>query len=193
MSELSSNKFSSSINEHVQVILQLNSLQSEVQNAISISVEAIKHGRKIFACGNGGSASDSQHLVGELVGRFTKDRMPLPAISLNTDTSVLTCIANDFSYDDVFSRQLDALGHENDVLVIFSTSGLSKNIIKACAVAKQKKIKIIGFLGKNGGEVLRECNSKILVPHKSTARIQECHIFLVHFLCGQIEERLGLV
>lgn len=187
------NGFSAAINAHLEVFKGLGGLEKELETAITLCVNTLLCDKKVFVCGNGGSASDSQHLVGELIGRFTKDRKPLPAICLNTDTSVLTCISNDFSYDDVFARQLQGLGGEGDLLIVFSTSGLSTNIIKLCKTAKEKNIEIIGFLGKGGGLVALDCTCGIVIPSDSTAIIQECHIFLAHFLCGQIEQRLGLV
>lgn len=151
-------------------------------------IECLKNGNKILIAGNGGSASDAQHFAGEIIGRFLFDRGALAAICLNTDTSVITCVANDYSYDDVFSRQVDGLGKEGDIFIGISTSGNSKNIIKAVEIAKKKKITTISFLGKDGG-ILKDISDNILlIPYCSTARVQEHHIMSIHLIC-QIVER----
>ena len=153
---------------------------------------ALRSGQTIFWCGNGGSASDGQHLAAELVGRFKKNRRALRSVALNTDTSVLTCIANDFSYDDIFSRQVEALGGEDDVLVCLSTSGNSPNILNALMEAKKNKMITVGLLGKGGGEAARYANHHYIVNSMSTARIQEVHIMIGHILCELVENGLGL-
>ena len=155
-------------------------------------VGALRRGQTIFWCGNGGSASDGQHLAAELVGRFKKNRRALRSVALNTDTSVLTCIANDFSYDDIFSRQVEALGSEDDVLVCLSTSGNSPNILNALVEAKRHKMITVGLLGKGGGEAAQHANHHYIVNSMSTARIQEVHIMIGHILCELIENGLGL-
>ena len=143
-------------------------------------------------CGNGGSAADSQHLSAELVGRYMKNRKPLASVALTTDTSVITAISNDFSFDDIFSRQIEALGNMGDVLVGISTSGNSENVIRAFEVAKQKGIKTIGLLGKGGGKSSAIVNKSLIVSSESTARVQEMHILIGHILCDLIEEGLSL-
>ncbi len=150
-------------------------------------------GGKLLLCGNGGSAADSQHIAAEMIGRFSKNRRPLPAIALTTDTSALTCIANDFSFDDVFARQVTALGHPDDVLIAISTSGNSINVIKAIHAAKKAKMKVVALLGCDGGEIKIHVDVPIIVPSMITARIQEAHIFLGHIICGSVESILGLV
>ena len=155
-------------------------------------VGALRRGQTIFWCGNGGSASDGQHLAAELVGRFKKNRRALRSVALNTDTSVLTCIANDFSYDDIFSRQVEALGSEDDVLVCLSTSENSPNILNALMEAKKHKMITVGLLGKGGGEAAQHANHHYIVNSMSTARIQEVHIMIGHILCELIENGLGL-
>ena len=144
-------------------------------------------------CGNGGSAADSQHLAAEFTGRFTAERKPLAALALTTDSSALTCIGNDYSFDDVFSRQLAALGKSGDTLVAISTSGNSANVVKAVQVAKEMGIYTIGMLGKDGGKLSSLCHLNLLVPSTNTARIQEAHILIGHILCGAVERSLGLV
>ena len=146
----------------------------------------------LFFCGNGGSAADSQHLAAEFIGRFNKVRKPLKAISLTTDTSVLTCISNDFNYKHIFSRQIEGLAKPADVLLVFSTSGESSNILNALKVANKLKMHTIAFLGKGGGKAKDLSKKFILIPSNSTARIQEMHIFLGHVICELVEFELGL-
>ncbi len=143
---------------------------------------ALARGNKIFLCGNGGSAADAQHLAGEFVNRYLIDRPPLPAIALSTDTSVLTAIANDFSFEEIFSKQIEALGQGGDVLIAISTSGNSKNVLKALHVAKKLEISSIGLTG-NGGQMLSLCDIILPVPHTLTPLIQEIHIAIGHLLC----------
>ncbi len=150
----------------------------------------LKEGRKILLCGNGGSAADCQHIAAELVGRFTLERRALPAIALTTDTSVLTALANDYSFDRIFERQVEALGEEGDVLIGISTSGDSKNVINAVNRAKEKGLLTVGFLGKDGGELAKICHHSFIVRNHSTPRIQEVHITLGHVLCDFIEKFL---
>ena len=149
-------------------------------------------GNTIFWCGNGGSASDSQHLAGELVGRFIGDRRPLKSIALNADTSVMTCIVNDYGYDYIFSRQVEALGSKGDVLIGITTSGNSGNILKAFEVANNLKMTTIGLLGKGGGEAKNISQHSLIINSQSTARIQEAHITVGHILCELIELGLNL-
>ena len=186
-------KFRNTIEKHQLIFKKLHTLENNINKAIEVCSSALLKNNKLLMCGNGGSASDAQHLAAEFVGRFTKDRIPLPAISLNTDTSALTCIANDFSYDEIFERQLKALGLIEDVLIVFSTSGKSQNIINCCKAAKEMKLKVVGFLGKGGGETANYCDIALIIPSENTANIQEAHIFLAHFLCGEVEKRMGLV
>ncbi|RKQ63410.1 phosphoheptose isomerase [Thermovibrio guaymasensis] len=150
----------------------------------------LKEGRKILLCGNGGSAADCQHIAAELVGRFTLERRALPAIALTTDTSVLTALANDYSFDRIFERQVEALGEEGDVLISISTSGNSKNVINAVNRAKEKGLLTVGFLGKDGGELAKICHHSFIVRSHSTPRIQEVHVTLGHVLCDFIEKFL---
>lgn len=181
------------IQEHISVIESFDADMIKTINLISsLLCDAIKKNNTIFWCGNGGSASDSQHLAAELVGRFDKNRKSLKSISLSSDSSVLTCISNDFGYEKVFSRQIEGLGKNGDVLVGISTSGLSKNVINALLVAKEKKMKTIGFLGKGGGKQKKLCDSSIIINSKNTARIQECHILIGHIICDLIEKKLLL-
>lgn len=181
------------LNEHIEVFKILFSLKENVSNAADIIVETLRKGKKVMFCGNGGSAADSQHLAAEFTGRFVNDRKPLAALALSTDSSALTCISNDYSYADVFSRQIQALGQEGDCLVGISTSGNSKNVIEAVSVANTLGITTIGLLGNDGGVLKDICNSSIIVPCNVTARIQEAHILIGHTLCESAEVGLGLV
>ncbi len=153
----------------------------------------LKSGGTVYWCGNGGSASDSQHRAAELVGRYKKDRQALRSVALNTDTSVLTCVGNDLGFDQVFSRQVEALGRPGDVLVGISTSGESPNILRALKVASGLGMTTVGLLGRGGGRALPLVDEAIVIPSDSTARIQECHILVGHILCEIVEEELGLV
>ncbi len=181
------------INDHIKTI---SLLDDDAKNRIlylsTIIVSALAEGNTIFWCGNGGSASDSQHLAGELVGRFIGDRKPLKSIALNADTSVMTCIVNDYGYDYIFSRQVEALGSKGDVLIGITTSGNSGNILKAFEVANNLKMTTIGLLGKGGGEAKNISQHSLIINSQSTARIQEAHITVGHILCDLIELGLNL-
>lgn len=143
-------------------------------------VERLHQGQTVFACGNGGSATDSMHLCEELVGRYRGNRRPLPAVSLNTDTSVLTCIGNDYGFDEIFSRQIQALGKTGDILVGFSTSGNSENVARAFKAAKDNGVTTILLAGKDGGKIKAIADHTIIVQSDNTARIQELHTFILH-------------
>lgn len=184
--------FSKQLDQNISVFSNLKTIEESVVSASGLINNAIKSGGKLMLCGNGGSAADSQHIAAELVGRFIKDRRPLPAIALSTDTSAITCISNDYGYEYIFSRQVESLGNEADVLLAISTSGNSNNIVEAIKTAKQKKLKVIGLLGKDGGVIKEMCDIPIIVPSDVTARIQEVHIFLGHFFCFMLEKSLGL-
>lgn len=167
----------------------LEHLVPEIQKAATLLCNAIKSGHKLLVCGNGGSAADSQHFAAEFTCRYDKDRAPLPAISLTTDSSHLTATGNDYGYDYVFERGVNALGKPGDVLVGISTSGNSPNIIKAIQAAKQKGIYTIGLLGKGGGKMKDiPMDVQIIVPSQITAHIQEAHITIIHILCKLVDE-----
>jgi len=152
--------------------------------------ERVKKGNKILLCGNGGSAADCQHIAAELVGRFGMERRALPAIALTTDTSILTAVANDYSFDRIFERQVEALGQEGDVLIGISTSGNSENVVRAVEKAKEMEILTVGFLGRDGGKLAELVDHPLIVKSFSTPRIQEVHITLGHVLCDFIEKFL---
>lgn len=177
--------------EHVALFNCLHGLAG-FSEAGDLMAATLKTGGKLFFCGNGGSAATAQHMAAELTGRFVKDRKPLAAIALTTDTSAITAIANDYAFDHVFARQLQALGKPNDCLVILSTSGNSPNIVEAELVAHGMGIPTVGLLGRTGGKVGKWCTAAILVPSDSTARIQEAHEFIGHALVAHIEAALGL-
>jgi len=179
--------------EHREVINSIDdTFIDKIYSCAEVIVNTLNNGGTVFWCGNGGSSSDCQHLAAELIGRYDKNRKPIRSISLTSDTAVLTCIANDFGYDEIFARQLEGLGKPGDTLVAISTSGKSQNVINAIKQAKYMKINAIGLLGKSGGETLPLCDDVIVVPSQTTARVQEMHIFFGHILCDLIEEGLGL-
>ncbi|MHC9085640.1 D-sedoheptulose-7-phosphate isomerase [Luteimonas sp. RIT-PG2_3] len=165
-------------------------LSADIVNAVNLCVDALRSGGKILFAGNGGSAADAQHWAGELVSRFYYDRPGLPAIALTTDTSIITAIGNDYGYDYTFARQVEALGQEGDVLVAISTSGRSKNILRAIDAAEAKGVKVIGFTGIGGGDMQSRCDICFRVPSDETPRIQEGHEFIGHLLCGLIESEM---
>lgn len=149
---------------------------------------ALDEGRHLFFCGNGGSAADAQHIAAELVGRFMKERRPLPATALTTNTSTITAIGNDYGYDDVFSRQLEGLAKTGDIFFGFSTSGNSKNVVKAIESARKMGVYTIGVTGAGGGKMAAMCDECLKVPSHSTPRIQEMHIAIGHMLCATIDD-----
>jgi D-sedoheptulose 7-phosphate isomerase len=185
--------FLSNLLEHAELFRKLSEIESDVNAASKLMTNSLREGGKLMFCGNGGSAADSQHLAAELTGRFIKDRPALAAISLTTDTSALTCIGNDYSFADIFSRQIQGLGRAGDCLVGISTSGNSENVIRAFSAAKERGMTTIGLLGRDGGKLRSQADVAIVVPSDITARIQEAHILIGHTMCGFIELDLGLV
>ncbi len=171
-------------------IIANNDLLNEVSQVAKVCADAIRQGNKILFMGNGGSAADSQHLAAELVSRLSYNRPAMAAIALTVDTSILTAIANDFHFSDIFSRQIEALGREGDVLFAISTSGSSANVLKASQVAKERGMKVIAFTGAKITELHSLADLSIAVPTTSTPKIQESHIMLGHIICGVIEDEL---
>ena len=174
----------------------LDTLPLVIAQASERLVEALKHNKKILVCGNGGSAADAQHFAAELLNRFEKERVSLPAIALTTDSSTLTSIANDYHYDEVFSKQVKALGQEGDVLIAISTSGKSPSIINAVYAAQSKGMFVLAVTGKDGGtlpRILKENDLELRVPSQSTARIQEVHLLIIHCLCDHIDSEFGSI
>ncbi|QWT46745.1 D-sedoheptulose 7-phosphate isomerase [Azospira inquinata] len=184
--------FAAALEEHQQAFAALGDLQTPINAVGDLCAKALAEGKKIMLCGNGGSAADAQHIAAELTGRFINDRRPLAGLALTTDTSALTCIANDYAFDQVFSRQVEGLGCPGDVLIGISTSGNSENVIKAVEAAKAKGIQTVGLLGKDGGALRGLVDIPLIAPSRTTARIQEMHIFIGHVLCLLIESTLVL-
>ena len=182
----------STLEEHRQVVEKMAALEVEIASAGELCGHALVKGHRIFLCGNGGSAADAQHIAAELIGRFVNDRRALPAIALTTDTSALTAIGNDYGYDEVFSRQVEGLCREGDVLIAISTSGNSGNVLKAVDRAHRAGASVIGLSGKSGGALDSKCDVSLVVPSDVTARIQEMHIVIGHLICALVEEHLGL-
>lgn len=181
------------ISNSIQVKQQLltdEKLLSVVEESISIITAAFKNGNKVLFCGNGGSAADAQHLAAEFSGRFYIDRPALPAEALHCNTSYLTAVANDYSYDLIYARLLQGIGNKGDILIGLSTSGNSKNIIKAFEVAKEKGMITIGFTGSTGGAMKAVADYLLNVPSSDTPRIQECHMLAGHIICQLVEEKL---
>jgi D-sedoheptulose 7-phosphate isomerase len=176
--------------ELFEKILADEELQKNIENAAKICTEALRHGKKIMFCGNGGSAADSQHLSAELVSKLYYDRPALNAMALSVDTSALTAIGNDYGFLHSFSRQVNAVGNEGDVLIGISTSGRSKNVVEAMKAARAKKIITIGFLGKDGRDIGEISDYQINIPSDETPKIQEGHIASGHIICALIEEEI---
>jgi len=151
---------------------------------------ALENGNKLLVMGNGGSAADSQHFVAEIVGRFKMERKALPAVALSTDTSILTAIGNDYGFEAIFSRQVEALAAPGDIVVGLSTSGNSPNVLKALNEARQRGCRTIGLLGKDGGSIKGACDLALVVPSTDTPRIQESHITIIHIVCDLVEKKL---
>ncbi|MDB5191224.1 MAG: phosphoheptose isomerase [Segetibacter sp.] len=173
-----------------QQVLENELLLQQVQQAVTAVTEAFKKGNKVLFCGNGGSAADAQHLAAEFSGRFYKDRKALPSEALHTNTSYLTAVANDYSYDVIYARIIEGTGNAGDVLIGMSTSGNSANIVKAFEAARNKGMVTIGFTGTTGGTMKAWSDILINVPSSDTPRIQESHILLGHIICQLVEENL---
>lgn len=179
------------IKQHEETFRESFSLPVQIQTLKKISdtiAQAIRAGNKLLLCGNGGSAADAQHIAAEFTGRFKNERPGLPAISLTTDTSALTAIGNDYSFDVVFSRQIEALGRKGDVLIAISTSGNSKNVLEAAKKAKSKEMSVIGFTGKSGGSLKNMADINFCADADSACLIQEIHITALHAICDAIDQ-----
>lgn len=167
-----------------------NEFIDKIEQAASLLIKTYQNKGKLLLCGNGGSAADAQHIAAELIGRFEKERISLPAISLTTNTSNLTCIANDYQFDHVFSRQVEGLGQAGDLLIAISTSGNSSNVLKAVEKAKEIGVKTLALTGSSGGKLKKEADLLLNVPSDHTPRIQESHILIGHILCDLLEREL---
>lgn len=173
-----------------QALLKDGVVAKQIEDVIELCVTSFSHGHRLYFCGNGGSAADAQHLAAELSGRFYANRRALPAEALHTNTSYITAVANDFSFEDVYARLVEGIMKPGDVLICLSTSGNSPNIVRACKAARHKGIKTIGLTGESGGALIDICDICIKVPSSDTPRIQESHILIGHIICQLIEEQL---
>ncbi|MES2332464.1 MAG: D-sedoheptulose 7-phosphate isomerase [Bacteroidota bacterium] len=171
-------------------VLADEAFQRNIENIINAITEAFQNGKKVLFCGNGGSAADAQHLAAEFSGRFYKNRKALPSEALHCNTSYLTAVANDYSYDVIYSRLVEGICEEGDVLVGLSTSGNSKNILNAFVSAKEKKVITVGFTGAGGGKMKDICDYLVNIPSEDTPRIQESHIMIGHIICELVEEKI---
>lgn len=176
------------INEHLDVVRNSITLGSEIEKAAKKCINALKNNGKILIFGNGGSSADAQHIAAELVSRYKTEREGLAAIALTTDTSILTAVGNDYGFDKIFSRQVEALANKGDVVIGISTGGTSVNVLNGFEQASKKKCDIIGFSGKGGGRFNEICNINLIVPSNDTPRIQEMHILIGHIICDLIEQ-----
>lgn len=168
-------------------------LAGPISAAVDLMFGALSYGHKILVCGNGGSAADSQHFAAELVGRFERERLPMPAMALTTDTSIITAVGNDYSFNEIFSKQVQAFGQAGDILLAFSTSGNSGNIIAAINAALERDMRVVAMTGKGGGNIgkmLTDADVHICVPHDRTARIQEVHLLAIHCICDGLDVAL---
>ena len=187
------NKIKSIISSSIEVkskILLDETFLKHIDEVSKLIAAAFKNGNRLYLCGNGGSAADAQHLAAEFTGRFYSDREPLPAEALHVNTSFLTAVANDYSYDQIYERAIKANGREGDVLIGISTSGNSKNILLAQQEAKRRAMTVISFTGETGGKMKDSCDFLFNVPSKDTPRIQESHILIGHIICQLVEEQL---
>jgi len=187
------NLIKSDIESHIETATCLINESETIEIFANEILQCFKNKGKVLLIGNGGSAADAQHIAAELVGRFTTERVALPAIALTTDSSILTSISNDYGYDSIFSRQISAFAKPEDVIIAISTSGNSKNIIQGINEAKKIGCMILGLTGNKGGEIAKICKNSIVVQSRSTARIQEMHILIGHILCNFIDQNLDLL
>lgn len=186
--------FQAPVDEHLAVLdATRRAVEAPFARLVSCCIDALRHGHKLLLFGNGGSAADAQHIATELTVRFTANRTALAALALTTDCSALTAIGNDLGFEQLFSRQIEALGRPGDVAIGISTSGNSANVNLALQTARAKGMIAAGWAGKGGGEMVALCDPLLLVPSDTTARIQEMHILIGHMLCGAIEQEMGLL
>ena len=183
--------FLENLEEHRTVMAALADRADDVARTGERLARAIGAGGKLLFCGNGGSAAAAQHLAADLTGRFVRDRRPLPGVALSTDSSALSSIANDYGFEQVFARQIQALGRPGDLLVCISTSGRSANLLRAAEAARACEVQILGLLGSEGGPLQALCDDWVRVPSSHVARIQEAHLLIAHCWCQQIESHLG--
>ncbi len=177
----------SEFNAHLECAKKMSSLTNQINQVATLLIQSLKIGGKILICGNGGSAADAQHFAAELTGRYKKERKGIAGIALSVDTSALTAIGNDYGFEHVFSRQVEALANKGDAFFGISTSGNSQNVIEAAKVAKDKGCVIVGLSGRDGGKLNDICDMNLIMPDNDTPRIQELHILVIHILCDIIE------
>ena len=175
------------LEEHIKNSKSIYKLIPKINKLTNIILSAFKEEKKLLICGNGGSAADAQHFSSELIGKYEKERSSFPAIALTTDSSAITAISNDFGFNNVFSRQIEGLGKSGDILIVISTSGNSKNLVKAIETAKKKNITCVALLGKKGGLISEMVDLDIIISSNRTSRIQEMHGLIIHIICGLIE------
>ena len=184
-------EIASQLAAHREIISRVErELSPQIAEIVTMLVETFNRGGKLLVMGNGGSAADAQHFVAEIVGRFKMERRGLPAIALSTDTSILTAIGNDYGFDKVFHRQVEALASPGDLVVGISTSGNSPNVLQALELAREKGCRTVGLLGKDGGTVKDVCDLALIVPTNDTPRVQEVHITIIHIVCDLLEKTL---
>jgi D-sedoheptulose 7-phosphate isomerase len=176
--------------ESAKIIQESLELSESIEKCVNLISTSLKNGKKICIFGNGGSAADAQHIASELIGRYKMERSSIPAISFTTDTSILTSLSNDYSFETIFSRQCESLVNEKDIVIAISTSGNSKNVINGVIAAKKKNALVIGFLGNDGGELKNIVDIPLVVKTKSTGRIQEVHRVIYHIICELVEKNL---
>lgn len=192
MSRIYADQIAQQIERHVQATNMVKERLGEgIERAAAEIISALQSGKKLLLCGNGGSAADAQHLAAEFTGRFVRERRPLAAIALTTDTSAITAIGNDYGMDQIFARQVEALAQTGDVLLAISTSGNSPNVIAGVAAARHRQCRTIGLLGKDGGALASAVDRAIIVPVESTARIQEMHILIGHIWCELVDQAIS--
>ena len=179
------------IEKHINVFQKMKLDHKNIEKISNIVVNSIKNSGRLLLCGNGGSASDAQHIAAEFVGRFVKERKGLPSIALTTDTSIITAVANDYGYENIFSRQIEALARKEDVLLVLSTSGNSKNILNGITAAKKIGCETIGLLGGSGGKAIEIIDHSIVVPSNTVAHIQEAHITIGHIICSFVDKNFN--
>jgi len=188
---MSDNNILNSFDESIRVISDSKKLIDEIQSASDLIIKCFSNDNKVVIFGNGGSAADSQHFAAEFIGRFQLERKSLPTIALTTDSSILTALGNDYSFDDIFSRQCESLVKKNDIVIAISTSGNSLNVINGIISSKNNGAIIIGILGNNGGKIKNLVNLPIIIPSNSTPRIQESHRLILHIICDLVEKYIA--
>lgn len=188
---MSENKINRIFDDSIKVISESKKIVADIKKAVDLIIKCYNNGGKVVVFGNGGSAADAQHLAAELIGRFQLERQSLPAIALTTDTSILTSLGNDYSFDYVFARQCEALVRKEDVVIAISTSGKSKNVLDGIRASKKKNVSTIGLTGSNGTTMKKLVDVLLVIPSTSTARIQEGHRTTIHAICELVEQELS--